>query len=140
MLQNRRVCNAYYPKGPHTDKPAGRSEDFRAMHSHDCGGGWIFTSLNRLNQFQRDRDFEKCWGCASHRDTGDHCDVEAIDSEEIPGSVVGQNSRDSLGDELRSRSMMSIVFTRRRYPFISMTHASVLAYIHSPQTKRRTSL
>jgi hypothetical protein len=76
------------------------------MHNHDCWRGYIFNPLNRLDQFQRDMDFE---------------DVPVIVmpaislmfmADEISGSIVGLNSSDGLGNELRRRArefLMSFV-------------------------------
>jgi hypothetical protein len=80
---------------------ANRPGNVWAMHSNNCGRGWIFTPLNCLNQFQSDRDFEKCWGCAGHRDAGHYFDVERIHVEEILGSIVGLNGGDGVSDEGR---------------------------------------
>jgi len=59
--------------------------------------------MKSIDQFQRDRDFKKCWGCAGHRDSGHYFDLEVTKAEKVSGSVVGLNGSDGLGDELRYR-------------------------------------
>jgi hypothetical protein len=73
------------------------------MHSHNRGGSWIYTPLNGLDQFRRNRNFEKCWGCAGHHDSSHHFDIEGIHTKKISSSIVGLNSGNSFGDELRFR-------------------------------------
>jgi len=87
-------------------KPMGRPGNFRAMHSHDCGTGTIcpFTQVNRLYQIQRNRDFEKCWRGATHRDASHHFLAEGIDTLDISDLHVGLKGSDGRGDKLRGRA------------------------------------
>ena len=90
---------------------------------------WAQLDIHPLDQSQCDRNPEKCWGYASHRDSAHHLDVEGIHTKKFSGMVVGLNNSDGFGNnELRD-------------PFSSMTHTSVILICsHSPQMNRGISL
>ena len=53
---------------------------------------WAQLDIHRFNQSQGDRNPKKCWGCASHRDSARHFDVEGIHTKKISGMIVGLNN------------------------------------------------